>query len=116
MIKTINVTVGECTYYVNIRDTITSGDHDAYQLRITAQGYEELPPDCRLHFVSGKEEYIKTAADGVTIEGNVISYMMDEAIYSNTGLCLAVKFSTGPGHLFTPFICQFTGIRIAPAH
>ena len=106
MIKTIRIIAGDQSD-ITIRDRITRGDYDAYQLAIVL-------PDV----ITGTAELRLAKPDGTwydvdaDVEGNTVTYMMQETDYDQTGeLRCYVRLLDGDGGLYTPLIIRFMGVR-----
>ena len=106
MIKTIRIIAGVQSD-ITIRDRITRGDYDAYQLKIVLP--EPITGTAELRLAKPDGTWYDVDAD---VEGNTVLYMMQEADYDQTGeLRCFVRLLDGDGGLYTPLIIRFMGVR-----
>lgn len=111
--KTISINVLSSTSALNVGHVISSGDSDAYILEVTFGDVAEISGSCQLHFVRGDGQVAdRDASDGVAMSGNKVSYTLDEALYSVSGLICYVQFVNS--NLYTPLKISFSGIRVVP--
>ena len=76
MNKPILLTVLSTDTLVDIRDTITAGDSDAYPLSITFSDLTAITGTVRFRFVRGDAYWDRDA----TIDGNTVSLMLEPVI------------------------------------
>ena len=106
MIKTIRI-IASHQSDITIRDRITRGDYDAYQLEIALP--EPITGTAELRLAKPDGTWYDVDAD---VEDNTVTYMMQEADYDQTGeLRCYVRLLDGDGGLYTPLIIRFMGVR-----
>ena len=111
--KTIAVEVPSTRKEYNIPDAISSGDTSAYTLQITFSDISSISGTCNLHFVLGDGTTAdRSDSDGVTITDNVVTFLLESALYSMDRLSCWVQFLNS--NVYTPLKLNFTGIRIMP--
>ena len=106
MNKPILLTVLSTDTLVDIRDTITAGDSDAYPLSITFSDLTAITGTVRFRFVRGDAYWDRDA----TIDGNTVSLMLEPDFYAAPGTELWLSFQES--NLYTPLHVYFRNIRV----
>lgn len=111
--KTISLSVLSTTSAINAGHVITAGDSAAYTLEITWTDITTIIGTPNVHFVLGDGTYLdRDVSDGVTLSGNVLTYVLPEQVYAVRGLTAYVQFLDS--NLYTPLKVSFSGIRDCP--
>lgn len=113
--KTLARSVSISTPSLDIMDTIRSGDNKAYVLELTFNDLAAITGSVTLHFALGTNPATfadRDASDGVAIDGNKVTYELEEVLYSAAGLVCYVQFVDS--NLYTPLRIAFTGIEVVP--
>ena len=86
----------------------------AYTLQITFSDISSISGNLQyLHFVLGDGTTAdRSDSDGVTITDNVVTFLLESALYSMDRLSCWVQFLNS--NIYTPLKLNFTGIRIMP--
>ena len=110
--KLLALTVLDSTRTATITDTISTGDQGAYTVKITWSNVVSISGFPLLRFVLPDGSIVdKDPDDGVILDRNTVTYLLDKALYAAPGLLkMYVRFIDGVTK-FTPLLVRFAGVR-----